>query len=160
MSIASRDSGGEDRGSRVPTTAAWLGGMGLVPFVAPALAAPFAAGDLKLALIRALLAYGAAILSFLGGIHWGAGMTRPIGRADRAVDAGTLAISVVPSLAGWVALLLDPRSGLILLALAFAANLLLDIRATRSGLMPPWYPKLRKPLTAVVVAALIVQLGL
>jgi len=42
-----------------------------------------------------------------------------------------------------------------LLALAFAAMLGVDIWATRVGQAPEWYPKLRIPLSCVVVAALL-----
>ena len=111
---------------------------------------------MKTAALRGLLTYGAVILSFLGGIHWGAAMTRSISQTDHRIDASRLGISVVPSLVGWASLLLDARYGLALLAVGFAANLLLDIRSTRQGLVPPWYRGLRQPLTMVVVVALIV----
>jgi len=111
---------------------------------------------MKTAALHGLLTYGAVILSFLGGIHWGAAMTRSISQTDHRIDAGRLGISVVPSLVGWASLLLDARYGLALLAVGFAANLLLDIRSTRQGLVPPWYRGLRQPLTMVVVVALIV----
>ncbi len=42
------------------------------------------------------------ILAFLGGVHWGFALPEPSGRADRA----RLGLGVVPSLVGWVALLL------------------------------------------------------
>lgn len=140
----------------VPPAAAWLGGLGLVPFVALSIAAQVIPGDLRPAALLALLAYGAVILSFLGGIHWGVAMTRSIAQPDQAIDASRLAISVVPSLLGWATLLIDPRLGLALLAAGFAAQLLVDLRATQAGLAPDWYPRLRKPLTMVVIAALVV----
>ncbi|MGQ7418731.1 DUF3429 domain-containing protein, partial [Streptococcus suis] len=90
--------------------------------------------------------------------HWGAEMMRSAARADHGIDATRLALSVVPSLIGWAALLLDVRIGLVLLAAGFAAQLLIDLRATRQGLAPSWYPKLRKPLTTIVVAALVAAL--
>ena len=111
---------------------------------------------MKTAALRGLLAYGAVILSFLGGIHWGAAMTRSISQTDYGIDSRRLGISVVPSLVGWTSLLIDARYGLAVLALGFAANLLLDIRSTRQGLAPPWYRRLRQPLTMIVVVALIV----
>lgn len=142
----------------VPSAAAWLGGLGLVPFVGLSLAAALLSGAWKASAIQALLGYGALILSFLGGIHWGAEMVRPIARTGDNLDARILTISVIPSLAGWAALLLDPRSGLGLLTAGFIGHLLLDIRAAQKGLVPRWYPTLRKPLTMIVAAALIVAL--
>jgi hypothetical protein len=147
---------GGPRRAPVPTAAAWLGGLGLMPFVGLSIASQTIEGDLKAAAVHGLLAYGAVILSFLGGIHWGAAMTRSISRTDHGIDAGRLGISVVPSLVGWASLLVDVRYGLALLAAGFAANLLLDIWSARQGWVPPWYRRLRLPLTMVVVAALIV----
>ena len=108
--------------------------------------------------MQGLLSYGAVILSFLGGIHWGVEITRSAASPEDGINATRLAISVVPSLAGWTALGLEARYGLALLAVAFVAHLLLDIRSTRQGLMPAWYSKLRTPLTTIVVVALIVAL--
>jgi hypothetical protein len=58
-------------------------------------------------------------------------------------------------LAGWCALLVAARPGLFILAAAISAMLWVDLRATRVGQAPPWYPKLRIPLTCAVVATLI-----
>lgn len=150
------DDEGRPRGALVPAAAAWLGGLGLVPFVGLSIASLVIEGDVRTAALRGLLAYGAVILSFLGGVHWGAAMTRSISQTDDGIDVGRLGISVVPSLVGWASLLIDARYGLALLAVGFAANLLLDIRSTRRGLVPPWYRRLRQPLTMIVVVALIV----
>jgi hypothetical protein len=161
MTEASMAISGTDHGApapRVPTAAAWLGGLGLIPFIALSLASGLAPGSLKMAALQGLLGYGAVILSFLGGVHWGAELVRSQARADHGIDARRLAISVIPSLVGWAALLLEPRLGLLLLAAGFAAQLLVDLRATRQGLAPLWYPKLRKLLTTIVMAALIAAL--
>ena len=64
-------------------------------------------------------------------------------------------MSVIPSLAAWTALLFPENLGLLMLAAAVAAMLWVDLRATEAGHAPPWYPKLRIPLTCVVVAALL-----
>ncbi len=108
--------------------------IGLVPFVGLSIASRAIEGDLKTAALHGLLAYGAVILSFLGGIHWGAAMIQSISRTDPGIDSVRLGISVIPSLVGWTSLLIDPRYGLALLSVGFAANLLLDIRSTRQGL--------------------------
>lgn len=42
-----------------------------------------------------------------------------------------------------------------MLALATAAMLWVDLRATRLGHAPLWYPKLRLPLSAIVCSALV-----
>jgi hypothetical protein len=140
--------------TKVPLSAAWLGGLGALPFIALAGATPFlAAGPLSLA-AEALVAYGATILSFLGGIHWGLAIA-PEGGATQARLQPRLILSVIPSLAAWAALLVADTIGLFILALAVAAMLWVDLGATRTGEAPPWYPNLRIPLTCIVVAALL-----
>jgi hypothetical protein len=103
---------------------------------------------------HALLAYGATILSFLGGIHWGLAISTAGGTGTDRLPT-RLFLSVMPSLAGWVALLVAGKSGLLLLAIAIAAMLAVDLRATRLGDAPLWYPRLRIPLSGVVVASLL-----
>ena len=139
---------------KIPPSAAWLGGLGALPFIGLAGAAPFLEGAPRLFVAQALVAYGATILSVLGGVHWGLATGSPGGAQDRAFPA-RLVLSVLPSLAAWVALLLPETIGLLILATAITAMLWVDLRATRAGHAPPWYPKLRIPLTCVVVAALL-----
>jgi hypothetical protein len=103
---------------------------------------------------HALAAYGATILSFLGGIHWGLAMGSERG-SDNANFLPRLVLSVIPSLAGWAALLVSETTGLFILATAIAAMLWVDLRATKADYVPRWYPKLRIPLTCVVVATLL-----
>ena len=138
----------------VPPPAGWLGGLGAVPFLGLAIAMPFVDGAHRMLVAHALLTYGAVILSFLGGVHWGlaVGSNRT---SDNRQFVARLALSVLPSLAGWVALLATETTGLLILATAIAAMLWVDLKATQAGHAPPWYPKLRIPLTCVVVAALL-----
>jgi hypothetical protein len=133
----------------VPPAAAWLTLAGIIPFAAATLGS-FLSGPLGSFAAFALLAYGAVILSFLGGIHWGLAIARPDPSFAR------LGLGVLPSLIGWTALLLGGRFGLLLLALAFLLVFLLDRQLTREGRAPPWFPKLRLPPTAAVVLCLLV----
>ncbi len=133
----------------VPPVAAALGYAGAIPFLAGA-----AAVALALLPPTPLLAYGAVILAFMGGIHWGLGMP------GSAPDGRRLGLSVVPALLAWAALLLGGRPGLLLLAAAFLGLLALDLATTRRGVAPSWYPALRVPLTAVVVASLLLAAAL
>eukprot|EP01035_Chromulina_nebulosa_P039676 gene39676-53637_t len=129
---------------KVPASAAWLGGLGAVPFIGLACALPLLDGASRLTAAQALLAYGAVILSFLGGIHWGLAIRDHRGANMERLWA-RLILSVVPSLAGWIALLVAGKAGLLMLAVAVAATLLVDLRATRLGdappcTLPPYYP--------------------
>jgi hypothetical protein len=87
-------------------------------------------------------------------VHWGLAI-RPGARLEDRELTARLAISVIPSLAAWSALLVPERAGLVLLAACVAAMLMVDLWATRAGWAPAWYPKLRVPLSVVVAASLL-----
>lgn len=123
-----------------------------MPFVAGATLA--VVGETPWA-VQALRFYAACILAFMGGVHWGLAIA---GFGDDAVPKTfwlRLAGSVVPALVACVGLLLPPDAGLLLTAAAFAILLVGDLLAVRLGMAPGWYPRLRGPLTAVVVVCLL-----
>ena len=131
-----------------------MGIAGVIPFLATTGGAIFAQPKLADMATFGLLTYGAVILSFLGGVLWGS----VVSRRQLDIETGTtrlLIVSVVPSLIGWVAVLLGPDIGLPIMALSFLLVLAADITNTRSRILPPWYPKLRIPLTTAVVALLL-----
>lgn len=140
-----------EQNPKVPRAAGWLGAGGVIPFVTLAIAGPFLSDPIRTQAFLALIAYGAVILSFMGGIHWGLAI------ADSR-DAGfrRLGISVLPALIGWAALLVPPAIGILALAVSFALMLSVDLSATRRGEAPAWYPRLRWPLTLIVVTALLI----
>ena len=78
----------------------FVGGAVLVHLVWPE-AHPYA--------VLALAAYAATIVAFLGGVHWGVAFTqaRP--------DPKLFAWGVVPSLVAWVAIVMPPSAGLVVL---------------------------------------------
>lgn len=104
-----------------------LGFGGLIPFVCLAVALWVARpGDWPLARMS-LLGYGATISSFLGAIHWGLVM-----REGSVQTVPSLLWGVVPSLLGWVALLLGHVPGLLLIAALLWACFAVD---------RVWYPR-------------------
>jgi hypothetical protein len=105
--------------------------------------------------VLALAAYGAVIISFLGGIHWGMAIADLRGSQTVSTFNRRLGISVIPALAGWGALFLPPPYGFLILAAAFVSILFFDVQATRKSEAPAWYPRLRWPLTAVVATSLL-----
>lgn len=136
----------------VPRTAALLGFSGVIPFAALAAAvwaAPPAYLDL---LIDAQIAYGAAILSFLGAAHWGASLNKP------QPEAARLIWSVIPSLLAWIGLLLPPVYGLATLIAGVIACYAVDERAVSAGFLPLWYSGLRQPLSLLVCLMLALTL--
>ena len=139
----------------VPTAAKWLGGLGALPFAALAAAGLVVDGSAREVLSLALALYGAVILSFLGGIHWGLAMAGSGQAKPDSVSAHRLCFSVVPSLVGWGAFFLPTPFELPVLAAAFVGMLLFDLKACQKREAPPWYPRLRVPLTIVVAASLL-----
>lgn len=135
----------------LPPAARLLGLAGLLPFWGLALALPILAPDYAAIALAALVGYGAVILAFLGGVHWGVAL-----RPSATPSWARLGWGVAPSLIGWTALLLPPRGGLVLLALGLAAALVVDLRSLGPDLVPRWYAGLRRLLSAGAIAALAV----
>ena len=129
-----------------------LGYGGALPFLYGAIVASQQRAILGLATDYLLLSYGAVILSFLGGLHWGRVITshNAIGRFDSA----WLIWSVCPSLLGWVALLLPVKAGAVVLSLCFLAVLQVDQRLIRDQIWPGWMRPLRLHLTLIAVISL------
>jgi hypothetical protein len=142
--------------SRIPPSALALGIAGLMPFIAAALLqwTPPTGLDSGWA-AAAGSAYGAVILSFLGGIRWGVALG-PIAARQRQND---FALSVLPSLAGWTSLLLPALPGLALLVAGFLLQALWDALAADAGRLPQWFGRLRMILTTGAVASLIAILA-
>ncbi len=99
-----------------------------------------------------VLSYGAIILSFLGGIRWGAALNEP-GRQSPT----TLAQSVVPALAAWVCTLLPSPWSFVAMAVSFAVQGVWDVAAIRAGrITTAWFAPLRLVLTVGAVLSLAV----
>ncbi len=140
----------------MPRTAAVLTALGVLPFAGGA-AVAWVWPDFEAAgAIDAVIAYGAVILSFLGGIHWGFAAAPGGATSGRSVGYG---LSVLPSLLAWAALLLPRSVGLGLLMVAIIGALALDRRAVVKGLAPAWWLGLRGPVTAIVLLCLGVTLA-
>ncbi len=137
----------------LPPGASALGYGGLVPFVAAVIGIALLDGEPRAFAARALLTYGAVILSFLGAVHWGLVLARPVPGAPRRLLAG-----VLPALAGWVALLLPQRQGLALLVVAFGAFWLYEHRQLGASILPDAYLGLRRNLTVGVCSLLALGL--
>jgi len=134
-----------------PRAVAWLGYGGLLPFLAAA-GALLAGVQSELAR-QALLAYGAAILSFVGALHWGFAMMWP--QLPAQEGARLFAWSTVPALAAWVALMLPPAGAATLLMAGFVAHYVQDRRLAARHPLPAWYLPLRLRLSAVACLCLL-----
>lgn len=128
-----------------------LGLMGLIPFLVGGVGVwiPIL-GDLRFALPIMVLAYGALIASFLGGVRWGAAMQND--KADS--QPRHLVLSIVPSLVALVAFLLPMPHAFALLIVLFTAQAVLDTIAADNGDVMAWYRPLRLWLTFIACAAM------
>jgi hypothetical protein len=130
-----------------------LGYSGLIPFAAAAVLV--AAGDARTsqAALDGFLVYGAVILSFLGGIRWGAASAGGSGQAQG------LLFSIIPSL--WAALVLwwlDAALAAWGLMIGFLLMGLADRLYPGRG-VPAWMSPLRSRLTFAVVACHLLVVG-
>ena len=143
-----------------PRTVAWLGYGGLLPFVALAAATVAAqlsgqnSGQNPHAWNAALLAYGAAILSFVGALHWGFAMT--LRELTARQQTASFVWSVVPALVAWIALLTSPLVAAVLLVTGFCIHYRQDRRLAAHADLPGWYLPTRLRLTMVACLCLCV----
>ena len=156
----------------MPLLAILLGVAGLVPFVVCGLGALSADAVQSGRMMIALIGYGAVILSFLGGVHWGFALSSPTpvpvvptGRRFITAERARLVLGVVPSLIGWLALLLQMLLlewvALLVLIAGFVATVVVEQQAARRLMISPAsYIWLRWGLTVVVVAMLVTVLTL
>jgi Protein of unknown function (DUF3429) len=126
-----------------------LGYAGLVPFVLAAAVAVGVSAEPAATAQSVLLAYGATIASFLGGIHWGFAMRR--GDATGAL----LGWGVVPSLVAWGAWLLGAPDGLFVMAALLVACWLRD-RTVYPGEGAGAWLGLRLQLTVVAAGSCLI----
>lgn len=128
----------------VRVTAWLLAAAGTLPF----LTAIADAG--RLGGIGTVQIYGAVIASFVCGMHWGAALFAPEPLAVRL-----FLLSNVAALLAWLAALLTPQPGFLLLALIFAALLGVDRHLRARGVWADWFWQLRVAISAVVVSACV-----
>lgn len=126
-----------------------LGWAGVLPFVTSAVLV-WAPSMFETA-VHAILYYGAIILSFLGGVHWGIEL-----KSEKTVPVVLgYFLSIVPSLVAFFALFLQTFFALLMLAIGFLGLLIYDRQRARQGYAPDWYAKLRLQLTTAVLFCLL-----
>ncbi|MGD9265724.1 MAG: DUF3429 domain-containing protein [Lysobacterales bacterium] len=131
---------------RIPAKAAVLGYSGLIPFAAAAAVIVLGGAQIRQTALDGFLVYGAVILSFLGGIRWGAASS---GAGDRGQG---LIFSILPSL--WAAFVLWWFPAVIAawgLMIGFIVMGLAD-RLYPGRRVAAWMAPLRVRLTLAVVA--------
>ena len=122
---------------------------GLLPFVLLATLLWLVDAELLLFVSSALASYGALIAAFLGGLHWGVAFVKT--DAQRTFH---LCWGVVPSLVGWLALMMPPYAGLPLLGLVLLACYAVDRKTYPGAGLGGWLP-LRLRVTAAATACCV-----
>ncbi|NGX15075.1 DUF3429 family protein [Wenzhouxiangella sp. XN24] len=133
----------------VSKAAHWLGYAGLVPFVAALLGGLLGGAGQQAYFAQQFIAYGAVILSFVGAVHWGTAL------ASGSLRIMRLAISVLPALLGWAALLLPSQGAAWLLLGGFVLLRAWEATPPVAATLPAWYRGLRTRLTVAVSVLLV-----
>lgn len=145
----------DPQGMRTPLWAERLGLAGLLPFFGLAALAWFGPAASQAPALLALLAYGATILSFLGGIVWGFAIADTRNEADLGRNAPLFILGVLPQLLGWGALLAGGRVGHLAVAAGLVGMLWIDRRLVAEGRAPGWYGALRLRLSLLAALAML-----
>ena len=129
---------------------------GAVPFVGLSVLLAIAPEGIDLGLIQyGFVTYGAVILVFLSGIHWGLGVA--FGRHELSKPCRILFLwSNIIALSGWLALLADFILAIPLLAVGFLMQWVMDRSLYRVNHLPHWFMQLRNVVTPIVLASCLV----
>ncbi|HYD94205.1 MAG TPA: DUF3429 domain-containing protein [Noviherbaspirillum sp.] len=128
-----------------------IGVAGTLPFLILMLACWLVQIDSLAYFLRGQLAYGIAILSFLGGVHWSAALLS--GELSEEQTRKAFVWSVLPPVIAWSATLMG-GFGFAMLMAGFIGAYQVDKRLFAWYRMPSWFLQLRLRLTCAVVAAL------
>jgi Protein of unknown function (DUF3429) len=126
-----------------------LGYAGLVPFVLLTALMWLVNPELLPFVSIALGGYAAAIVSFLGGVHWGIGFMK-----GEASPRFHFIWGVVPSLLAWVALMMPVYAALPLLGLVLLACYAVDRTTYPPAGLAQWLP-MRLRLTMVATLSCV-----
>ncbi|KAF2116075.1 hypothetical protein BDV96DRAFT_491842 [Lophiotrema nucula] len=159
--------------SEVPRQAFYMGLAGVLPYLATSLSTVACAYEINhsvagygyflsaqtaedmLHILQPLqIGYGAAILSFLGAIHWGlewAGFGGYHGYPRYFIGVAATAVA-------WPTIMMPVEYALISQFMAFTLLYYVDTRATYRGWTPHWYSIYRFVLTFIVGASIVVSL--
>ena len=131
----------------------WLGFSGLLPMSAFLIGLWFWP-QLTDQLVFMAMLYVGAIFSFLGGIQWGLAVTAESADDPQEPFALRLVVGVTPSLITFVALVMPPVYGGLLLIAGLWLLLLFEWQRRASSPLPDWYLPLRMNLTVLLSGSL------
>ena len=137
---------------RLASVSLALSVAGLIPFILLTISLFLIAdGSLRAFVAHGLAAYAAIILSFLGGVRYGAALAAPVG----AAGALNLIAAVVPALLGWLFVIARPDVALLGLAVLHLLLGGFDFLGGK-GPLPQWYRAQRPWLGLTAGATLLI----
>jgi Protein of unknown function (DUF3429) len=130
-----------------------LGALALLPFAGLSFSAWIMPSDWQGFFVRSQIGYGIAILSFLGGIHWGGAL----GATHLTVPQTKKALiwGLVPSLIAFSSLLVETNFAFGVLSLGFIVSYQFDKYLYQWYKMPNWLLRMRFKLSCIVMLALL-----
>jgi len=137
--------------SSTPAAPLVLGFSGLLPFLYPPVSM-ISSGALSGDLVFAHMAYGATILSFIGGLRWGYCMSPASLTSPNWLYLG---YSVSPQLIGWSSLLMPESLGILTLIGGLVGCAIIDVKMAG---YPAWFLSLRVILTTGAIISLVLTL--
>ena len=136
----------------IPAGALVLGFAGLIPFVAGGVLVWLPQlQNIAPTIAPVVFFYAALIVSFLGGVRWGAAMQNA---TTGTALARELSASVIPTLITLACYILSLPAALAMLLILINSQGLVDILAVRQKKLVAWYAPLRLLLSAVAGASL------
>jgi hypothetical protein len=131
---------------------AWILGLaGLLPFVAQALFSWLSPPVELAGVLRSQVHYAAAILTFLGAVHWG--VTLSSASMVGTPAAVRLVWGVTPAIFCWVITLYPIAVAMPMLFFGLLAALVIDLVLYRGSSVPRWFLTLRVVLSTVALAS-------
>lgn len=128
--------------------------LGAIPFIAAVCAQVLGYDALQLRFFS--LSYGAVIISFLSGMHWGIYLMQA-----QATRINLLITSNVFALLAWASLLLViPSLQYGLQIVCFVVLFFIDRALTANGMLERWFYQLRQRITTVVIVCLVAMIAL
>ena len=121
--------------------------LGAIPFGVSIFIGSWSIEVLDIHYDQIVLTYGAIIVSFICGIHWGVYLFKD-------APLNLFIHSNVVALVAWVAALLDKNTGIVVLILCFVYVLVIDKILTNANILEQWYMQLRLNITLLVVLSL------
>ena len=132
-----------------------LGFLGLIPFIISFLSYLLNLEN-KFIFLNIPNLYGSIILSFLGSVYWGALLKSNLNDFNKnKLNILIFIWSIIPSLMGFLVLLLERQLGLIILSICFIICHIIDEKLSGYNFFPQWYIKLRRILSLSVVTLII-----